>query len=54
MKEWTPASYRNYKWIVHDPGLLGGKLTVRDTQLAVSFVLACLAEGMTAAQIADT
>jgi uncharacterized protein (DUF433 family) len=54
MKEWNPASYRNYKWIVHDPDLLGGKLTVRDTRLSVSFVLACLAEGMTAKEIAGT
>ena len=54
MKEWSPAGYRNYKWIVHDPDLLGGKLTVRDTRLSVSFVLACLAEGMTAEEIAET
>ena len=54
MKEWSPASYRNYKWIVYDPDLLGGKLAVRDTRLSVSFVLACLAEGMTTAEIADT
>jgi uncharacterized protein (DUF433 family) len=54
MKEWTPAIYRNYQWIVHDPGLLGGKLTARDSLLSVSFVLACPAQGMTAAQTADT
>lgn len=54
MKEWNPASCRNYNWIVHAPDLLDGELTVRDTRLSVSFVLACLAEGMTAAEIADT
>jgi len=54
MKEWSPTSYQDYKWIVQDPDLLGGKLAVRDTRLSVSFVLACLAEGMTAAEIADT
>ena len=54
MEEWNPESYRNYKWIVRDPDLLGGKLTVRDTRLSVSFVLACLTEGMTAEEIAQT
>jgi len=48
---WEPAAYEKYKWIVRDPDLLGGKLAVRGTRLAVSFVLACLAEGMTAEEI---
>ena len=47
--EWTPAAYGTFKWIVRDPDLLGGKLAVRGTRLAVSFVLACMAEGMSAA-----
>jgi uncharacterized protein (DUF433 family) len=42
MSDWQPAAYRDYKWIVHDPDLLGGKLAVRGTRLSVSFVLACL------------
>ena len=46
--------YGDYKWIVRDPDLLGGKLAVRDTRLSVSFVLACLAEGMSADEIAET
>jgi uncharacterized protein (DUF433 family) len=54
MGEWRPAAYRNYKWIVRDPDLLGGKLAVRDTRLSVSFVLACLAESMSAAEIGET
>lgn len=54
MDDWNPASYRNYKWIVHDPDLLGGKLTVRDTRLSVAFVLDCLADGMSANEIAST
>jgi uncharacterized protein (DUF433 family) len=45
---------RNYEWIVRDPDLLGGKLAVRRTRLSVSFVLACLAEGMSAEEITDT
>jgi uncharacterized protein (DUF433 family) len=52
--EWLPAPYSNYKWIVRDPDLLGGRLAVRGTRLSVSFVLACLAEGMTAEEIAQT
>lgn len=51
---WQPAAYENYKWIVRDPDLLGGKLALRGTRLAVSFVLACLAEGMDAEEIGRT
>jgi uncharacterized protein (DUF433 family) len=54
MEQWSPAAYRNYKWIVRDPDLLGGKLAVRDTRLSVSLVLACLAEGMSAEEIGET
>jgi uncharacterized protein (DUF433 family) len=46
--------YRNCSWIVSDPELLGGKLTIRGTRFSVSFVLSCLAEGMTAEEIRDT
>jgi uncharacterized protein (DUF433 family) len=52
--EWKPAAYGTYKWIVRDPDLLGGKLAVRGTRLSVSFILACLAEGMGAEEIAQT
>ncbi len=48
------APYRDYKWIVRDPDLLGGKLAVRGTRLSVSFMLACLGEGMSAEEIAQT
>jgi uncharacterized protein (DUF433 family) len=54
MAEWKPAAYENYRWIVRDPELLGGKLAVRGTRLTASFVLACLAEGMSAEDIALT
>jgi uncharacterized protein (DUF433 family) len=54
MGDWLPTSYRDYKWIVRDPDLLGGKLAIRGTRLSVSFVLACLAEGMSAEEIAQT
>lgn len=54
MGDWVPMPYRDYKWIVRDPDLLGGKLAIRGTRLSVSFVLACLAEGMSAEEIAQT
>jgi uncharacterized protein (DUF433 family) len=52
--DWKPASYGKYEWIVRDPDLLGGKLAVRGTRLSASFLLACLAEGMSADEIAQT
>ncbi len=54
MADWEPSAYRDYKWIVRDPDLLGGKLAVRGTRLSVSFVLACLAEGLSAEEITRT
>ena len=48
------TAYRNFRWIVADPDLLGGKLAVRGTRFSVSFILSCLAEGMSAAEIAET
>jgi uncharacterized protein (DUF433 family) len=54
LADWEPAPYRDYKWIVSDPDLLGGKLAVRGTRLSVSFVLGCLAEGMSPDEIAKT
>jgi uncharacterized protein (DUF433 family) len=54
MGDWAPTPYRDYKWIVRDPDLLGGKFAIRGTRLSVSFVLACLAEGMSAEEIAQT
>lgn len=37
---------KQYKWIVKDPELLGGKLAIRDTRLSVSLILECFANGM--------
>jgi uncharacterized protein (DUF433 family) len=48
------AAFKNYRWIVADPDLLGGKLTVRGTRLSVSFILSCLADGMTPEEIEET
>ncbi len=47
-------AYGNYRWIVADPEMLGGKLSVRGTRFSVSFILACLAEGMNIADIEET
>ena len=47
MSDWLPAKYRDYRWIVADPELLGGKLALRGTRLSVSLILECLANGMT-------
>ena len=46
--------YRNYRWIVADPKMLGGKPAIRGTRFAVSFVLSCLAEGMRIEEIEET
>lgn len=54
MRDSKPAAYKKYRWIVRDADLLGGKLAIRGTRLSVSFVLACLAEGMTAEEISET
>jgi uncharacterized protein (DUF433 family) len=46
VSDWQPAAYKNYRWIVADPRLLGGKLAIRGTRLSVSLILECLASGM--------
>ena len=48
------AAFRNYRWIVADPELLGGKLAIRGTRFSVSFILSCLAEGMSVEDIETT
>jgi len=53
MQDWNARPYKNYTWIVSDPALLGGKLAVRGTRFSVSFILACLAEGMSIGEIED-
>jgi uncharacterized protein (DUF433 family) len=54
MKNRELRPFRDYHWIVSDPDLLGGKLAVRGTRLSVSFVLSCLAEGMSLEEIEET
>jgi uncharacterized protein (DUF433 family) len=54
MPDWQPAACKDYQWIVADPQLLGGKLAVRGTRLAVSLILECLASGMSLEEINDS
>ena len=48
------VALQGLQWIVADPALLGGKLAVRGTRFSVSFLVSCLAEGMTAEEIRET
>ena len=47
MESWEPKPYKDYKWIVADPELLGGALAIRGTRLSVAQILECLSNGMT-------
>jgi uncharacterized protein (DUF433 family) len=47
-------AYKDYRWIVADPRLLGGGLAIRGTRLSVSLILECLANGMTLQDIDET
>jgi len=53
MSDFQPLPYKDYKWIVADPRLLGGKLAIRGTRLSVSLILECLAGGMSLREIDD-
>ena len=54
MEERALKPFKNFRWIVADHDLLGGKLAVRGTRFSVSFVLSCLAEGMSVEEIEET
>jgi uncharacterized protein (DUF433 family) len=47
-------SFKGCLRIVADPALLGGKLAIRGTRFSVSFILLCLAEGMSSEEIDET
>jgi uncharacterized protein (DUF433 family) len=53
MSDWQPAAYKDYRWIVADPQLLGGKLAIRGTRLSVSLILECLATDMSLEEIGE-
>jgi uncharacterized protein (DUF433 family) len=46
--------FKDYRWIVADPELLGGKLAIRGNRFSASFMLSCLAEGMSLEEIEET
>lgn len=54
MPEWEAKAFKSFHWIVADPELLGGKLAIRGTRFSVSFILSCLADGMSVEEIQDT
>jgi uncharacterized protein (DUF433 family) len=47
-------AYKDYKWIVADPRLLGGGLAIRGTRFSVALILECLANGMTLSDIDES
>ena len=51
MVEPKDAPISGYKWLVRNADRFGGKPTIRGTRFTVSFVLGCLAEGMTYEEI---
>ena len=50
----NPQQFKNYKFIVSHPDLLGGKLTIRGTRISVSHILECLAAGLTVDNINES
>jgi len=54
MEERALKPFKDFRWIVADPDLLGGKLAIRGTRFSVSFILSCLAEGMSVGEIEET
>jgi uncharacterized protein (DUF433 family) len=52
--DYEPKPYKNFRWIVADPDLLGGKPTVRGTRLSVSQILECLSAGMPLEEINES
>jgi uncharacterized protein (DUF433 family) len=54
MPDHEPKSYKNFRWIVADPDLLGGKPTLRGTRLSVSLILECLSAGMPLEEINES
>jgi uncharacterized protein (DUF433 family) len=54
MQTFEPKPYKNYKWIVADPRLLGGDLAIRGTRLSVALILECFANGMTLDDIEES
>ncbi len=54
MTDYEPKPYKNFRWIVADPDLLGGKPALRGTRLSVSLILECLSVGMPLEEINES
>lgn len=54
INETQMTSYKQFRWIVSGPNLLGGKLAIRSTRLSVGLILECLASGMTLPDIDES
>jgi uncharacterized protein (DUF433 family) len=54
MEHRAVKAFKDFRWIVADPELLGGKLAIRGTRFSVSFLLACFGEGMSMEEIEAT
>jgi len=54
MRQRDAQPYKDYRWIVADPRLLGGGLAVRGTRLSVALILECLSSGMTLAHVDES
>jgi uncharacterized protein (DUF433 family) len=52
--DYEPKPYKNFRWIVADPDLLGGKPALRGTRLSVSLILECLSVGMPLEEINES
>lgn len=46
--------FKDFHWILADPELLGGKLAIRSTRFSPSFILSCMAEGMSVEDVEET
>jgi uncharacterized protein (DUF433 family) len=44
-------SIPGFQWLVRSPDRFGGKPTIKGTRFTVSFILGCLAEGMSYEEI---
>lgn len=52
--DYTPKRYEDFRWIVADPDMLGGKPTLRGIRISVSQILECLRAGMTLEDINES
>ena len=49
-----PLRLNHYHWLESNPEIFGGKPIVKGTRLTASFILGCLAQGMSPEEIDQT